>query len=145
MRNLIAGRGELAAGVIPPSLPGGDKTRIGYAFDTAQRQAAARARRAIPNGIDVELWTSTNPIYVRIAETLQAYLKLSGIRAKLVQRESAAAREAARKGETDMILKDWYADYPGRRELPLSAAAQREQGRGRQRVVLRERRSSTRS
>jgi peptide/nickel transport system substrate-binding protein/oligopeptide transport system substrate-binding protein len=29
-----------------------------------------------------------------------------------VQRESAASRAAARKGETDMILKDWYADYP---------------------------------
>ena len=48
----------------------------------------------------------------RIAETLQAYLKLSGIRIKIVQRESAAAREAARKGATDLFLKDWYADYP---------------------------------
>jgi peptide/nickel transport system substrate-binding protein/oligopeptide transport system substrate-binding protein len=29
-----------------------------------------------------------------------------------VQRESGASRGAARKGQTDMILKDWYADYP---------------------------------
>src|SRR3954468_5396279 len=29
-----------------------------------------------------------------------------------MQRESAAAREAARNGQADMILKDWYADYP---------------------------------
>jgi len=29
-----------------------------------------------------------------------------------VQRESAAAREAARKGKTDLFVKDWYADYP---------------------------------
>jgi oligopeptide transport system substrate-binding protein len=69
-----------------------------------------------PNGVDLELWSSTNPIYVRIAETLQAYLQLSGIRVKLVQRESAAAREAARKaarkGKTDLFVKDWYADYP---------------------------------
>ena len=91
VRNLIAGRGELASGVIPSSLPGSDKTRIGYQFDTL------RARRLLadagyPNGIDVELWTSTTPIYVRIAETLQGYLKLAGIRAKIVQRESAAAR-----------------------------------------------------
>ena len=27
-----------------------------------------------PNGIDLELWSSTNPIYVRIAETLQRSL-----------------------------------------------------------------------
>ncbi|MEO6526384.1 MAG: ABC transporter substrate-binding protein [Gemmatimonadaceae bacterium] len=111
VRNLIAGRGELAAGVIPHSLPGADKSRLGYGFDTTRaRQLLKEAGH--PNGIDLELWTSTNPIYVRIAETLQAYLQLSGIRVKVVQRESAAAREAARKGKTDLFVKDWYADYP---------------------------------
>ena len=111
VRNLIAGRGELAAGVIPPELPGGVKTRIGYQFDTLRAKQLLRDA-GYPNGIDVELWTSTNPIYVRIAETLQGYLQLSGIRVKIVQRESAAAREAARKGKTDLFVKDWYADYP---------------------------------
>jgi peptide/nickel transport system substrate-binding protein/oligopeptide transport system substrate-binding protein len=111
VRNLIAGRGELAAGVIPSSLPGSDKTRIGYQFDTTRSRQLLR-EAGYPNGIDLELWTSTNPIYVRIAETLQAYLKLSGVRVKVVQRESAAAREAARKGRTDLFIKDWYADYP---------------------------------
>jgi ABC-type oligopeptide transport system substrate-binding subunit len=28
-----------------------------------------------------------------------------------VQRDASSAREAARKGETDMTLKTWYADY----------------------------------
>ena len=111
VRNLIAGRGALAAGVIPPELPGGDKTRQGYQFDTLRARQLLR-EAGFPNGIDVELWTSTNPIYVRIAETLQGYLQLSGIRVKIVQRESAAAREAARKGKTDLFVKDWYADYP---------------------------------
>ena len=55
---------------------------------------------------------STNPTYVRIAETMQAYLAQVGVRAKIIQREAATTRGAARKGETDMILKDWYADYP---------------------------------
>jgi ABC-type transport system substrate-binding protein len=110
-RNLIANRGRLAAGVIPPSLPGADTTRSGYQFDTTKARQLLR-EAGYPNGIDLELWTSTSPLYVRIAETLQAYLKLSGIRIKIVQRESAAAREAARKGVTDLFLKDWYADYP---------------------------------
>jgi peptide/nickel transport system substrate-binding protein/oligopeptide transport system substrate-binding protein len=65
-----------------------------------------------PNGIDIELWTSTAPIYLRMAETMQEYLNRVGIRTKIVQREAAAVRGAARKGQTDMILKDWYADYP---------------------------------
>jgi ABC-type transport system substrate-binding protein len=111
VRNLIAGRGVLASGVIPAELPGGDKTRIGYAFDTLRAKQLLKDA-GYPNGIDLELWTSTNPIYVRIAETLQGYFQLSGIRVKLIQRESAAAREAARKGQADLFVKDWYADYP---------------------------------
>jgi peptide/nickel transport system substrate-binding protein/oligopeptide transport system substrate-binding protein len=110
-RNLIADRGELANGVIPYSLDGSDKTRMGYPFDTLRaRQLLKEA--GYPNGVDLELWTSTTPIYVRIAETLQGYLSLAGFRIKIVQRESAAARAAARNGQADLFVKDWYADYP---------------------------------
>ena len=111
IERLISGRGTRAAGVIPPALAGYDSTRKAYPYDTLKaRQLLAEAGH--PNGIDIELWTSTRPIFLRIAETVQAYLAKAGIRAKIVQREAAAARGAARKGETDMILKDWYADYP---------------------------------
>jgi ABC-type transport system substrate-binding protein len=111
IERLVGGRGTQAAGVIPPSLAGYDSARAPYRFDQAKaKQLLAAAGHA--NGIDVELWVSTNPVYVRIAETLQAYLGAVGIRVKIVQREAAATRSAARKGETDLILKDWYADYP---------------------------------
>ena len=111
IERLLSGRGTRAAGVIPPALGGYDKARNPYPYDPAKaKQLLAEAGH--PNGIDVELWTGATPIYVRIAETIQAYLAQAGIRCKIVQRESAAARAAARKGETDMILKDWYADYP---------------------------------
>ena len=85
--------------------------RRGYPYDP-EKAKALLAAAGHPNGIDIELWTSVTPIYLRIAETIQAYLNKVGIRTKLVQRESAASRGAARKGQTDMILKDWYADYP---------------------------------
>lgn len=111
IRNLLSGRGELAAGVIPPSLPGADTTRRGYPFDTLTARQLLR-QAGYPTGLDLELWTSTNPLYQRIAETLQGYLKLIGVRARIVLRESAAAREAARKGKADLFVKDWYADYP---------------------------------
>jgi ABC-type transport system substrate-binding protein len=111
LKRLVAGRGQLAAGVIPPSLAGADAGRDPYPFDLAKaKQLLAAAGH--PNGIDVELWVGSNPVYGRIAETMQAYLGEAGIRTKIVQRESAGAREAARNGQTDMILKDWYADYP---------------------------------
>jgi oligopeptide transport system substrate-binding protein len=109
--SLVSGRGRRALGVIPPTLEGADTTRTAYAFDTTRaKQLLAEAGH--PNGIEVELWTPTTPIYVRIAEAVQGFLQRAGIRAKIVQRESAAAREAARSGQTDLILKDWYADYP---------------------------------
>jgi len=65
-----------------------------------------------PNGIDIELWHSDNESFSRVAQSIQSYLGEADIRAKLVQREAAAMRAAARNGETDMVLKDWYADYP---------------------------------
>src|SRR6185503_19701149 len=111
IERLVSGRGTRAAGVIPPALAGYDSARRAYPYDPAKaKQLLATAGH--PNGIDIELWTSMTPIYVRMAETIQAYLNAAGIRTKVVQRESAASRAAARKGETDMILKDWYADYP---------------------------------
>lgn len=111
VQRLISGRGRLAAGVIPPSLGGADTARAPYAFDVSgARQLLAEAGH--DGGIDVELWVGSNPTYGRIAEAVQGYLAAAGIRAKIVQRESAAAREASRNGQTDMILKDWYADYP---------------------------------
>ncbi len=121
---IASGRGHRAAGVIPPSLGGADTARAPYPYDPA-RAKQLLAQAGFPNGIDVELWTGTTPIYVRIAEALQGYLNAAGIRTKIVQRESAAAREASRKGDTDMILKDWYADYPDAEDFldPLLSGA----------------------
>jgi peptide/nickel transport system substrate-binding protein/oligopeptide transport system substrate-binding protein len=111
IERLVGGRGLQAAGVIPPSLAGYDSSRKPYSYDPAKAKALLAAA-GHPDGIQIELWCSTVPLYVRMAETIQAYLGQVGIRVKIVQREAAASRAAARKGETDMLLKDWYADYP---------------------------------
>jgi ABC-type transport system substrate-binding protein len=111
LESIVSGRGNLAAGVIPPSLPGGDSTRKGYTHDVAKaKQLLAAAGYA--NGIDIELWSSQTPPFPRIAQAVQANLKDAGVRVKLVQRDASSMREAARAGQTDMALKDWFADYP---------------------------------
>ena len=108
---IVSGRGNLAAGVIPPSLPGGDSTRTGYTRDVAKaKQLLAQA--GFPNGIDVELWSSQTPPFPRIAQAIQANLRDAGVRVTLVQRDASSMREASRAGQTDMALKDWFADYP---------------------------------
>jgi ABC-type transport system substrate-binding protein len=108
---LLSGGGRRAAGVIPPSLEGADTTRQPYPFDSLKARALMK-EAGYAQGITVDLWVGSNPLYIRIAETMQAYLKMANITVKIVQRESAAAREAARNGQADLFLKDWYADYP---------------------------------
>jgi peptide/nickel transport system substrate-binding protein/oligopeptide transport system substrate-binding protein len=111
LAQLLNGRGRVAAGVIPPALEGADTTRVPFAYDTvAARKLLADAGFA--NGMDLELWSSQTPPFPRLAETIQAYLKTVGIRVKLVQRDAATMRAAARAGQTDLVLKDWFADYP---------------------------------
>jgi len=108
---LMGGRGYLARGVISPILDGADTTRTRFDYDPAKaRQLLTAAGH--PNGIDVELWHSQDATIARLSQAVQGYLNAAGIRTKLVQRDASSAREAARKGETDMTLKTWYADYP---------------------------------
>jgi peptide/nickel transport system substrate-binding protein/oligopeptide transport system substrate-binding protein len=112
LRTIIAGRGVRARGSVPPTLPGGDTTRSAYAFDPA------RARRLLTDagyaaGVDLQLWRSgSNVVLGRVAQAVQSDLARVGIRVELVTRDAAGQREAARKGEADMAILDWWADYP---------------------------------
>ena len=103
--------------------------------------AAARkllAAAGYAKGFDIELWLPQDPAFARVAESIQSYLAAVGVRAKLVQRESAAAREASRNGQTRHVREGLVRRLSGRREFSVSAAARRESRRRRQRVVLRE-------
>ncbi len=111
LARLLHGQGRVAAGVIPPALGGADTARAPYPYDPAKARALLAAA-GYPNGIDVRLWTGATPIMVRVAEAIQAYLDAAGIRTKIEQRDYATASQASRRGETDLFLKDWYADYP---------------------------------
>jgi peptide/nickel transport system substrate-binding protein/oligopeptide transport system substrate-binding protein len=111
LSQVMAGRGTVANGVIPPILGGYDPNRQPYPHDVAKaKQLLAAAGH--PNGIDVDLWTSTTDQSPRISQAVQANLAEAGIRAKIVQRDASSMREAARKGQTDLALKEWWADYP---------------------------------
>jgi peptide/nickel transport system substrate-binding protein len=112
LATVYGGRGILARGAIPPALPGGDTTRPGLRYDSAEaRRLLAAAGYA--NGMDLRLWrTATNVELSRVAQAIQAQLEPVGVRVELVERDAASQREAARKGETDMVILDWWADYP---------------------------------
>jgi hypothetical protein len=48
----------------------------------------------------------------RVAQAVQADLARVGIRVELIERDASSQREAARAGNADMALLDWWADYP---------------------------------
>lgn len=111
IERIAGGRGTRAAGVVPHALPGGDRNRAAYTYDPEiARRLLAEA--GYPNGIDVELWHSQDQTFSRIAQSVQGYLAQANIRARLVQREGPAVREASRAGQVDLYVKDWFADYP---------------------------------
>jgi len=105
-------RGILARGAIPPSLPGGDTTRTGYGYDPA-RAKELLAAAGYPNGFALQLWRTANNVALgRVAQAVQADLAAVGIRVEVLERDASSQREAARAGNADMAILDWWADYP---------------------------------
>jgi peptide/nickel transport system substrate-binding protein/oligopeptide transport system substrate-binding protein len=112
LHRVYADRGIRGRGAIPPILPGGDTTRVGYDYDAAHARALL-ASAGYAQGLDLQLWISaTNVPLARVAEAIQADLARVGIRAEIVARDASSQREAARAGKADMALLDWWADYP---------------------------------
>src|SRR5262249_10167240 len=92
------------------------------------RQLLASAGHA--HDISLELWCGLEPPFPQLAQSIQAYLRAVGITVTIVQRENNSLREAARNGKTDIVLKDWYADYIDAEKFlyPLLASANAGQG-----------------
>lgn len=112
LRTVWSNRGELAAGAIPPALGGSDPGRRPYSYDTTEARRLLRAA-GFGDGFAVQLWRSgTNIELGRVAQAIQSQLAAVGIRVEIVSRDASSMREAVRKGDTDMAILDWWADYP---------------------------------
>lgn len=129
LATVMAGRGVRAAGAIPPGISGYDSTRTPYAYDLA---AAKRllAEAGYPTGFAVKLWRSQRPEYARIAQAVQQSLGQIGVTVEIVERDAASTRAAARNGEADLFLTDWYADYPDPENFTFPLFHSRNKGTG---------------
>ena len=111
LANVMHNRGVLAAGSIPPGLDGYDAARERYGFNPPMaRRLLADAGH--PDDLVLELWRSPRAEFAQIALAIQADLWQVGVRVEIVERDAATARAAARHGDVDLFLADWYADYP---------------------------------
>ncbi len=125
LATVYGGRGVVAHGAIPPGLGGGsggggggggggdgDPTRSAYSYDPAAARALLAAA-GDQGGMALQLWrTAANVELSRVAQAIQAQLADVGVRVELVERDASSQREAARQGKADMVVLDWWADYP---------------------------------
>jgi len=66
-----------------------------------------------PNGIDVRLWrTGTNLELSRWRRPSRRSWRAWECGWSWSSADASSQREAARKGEADMVILDWWADYP---------------------------------
>ena len=111
LATVMADRGVLAAGSVPPGILGYDSSRTPYDYDPAKaKQLLSEAGHS--NGFSIRLWRTQRAELARLAQSIQQNLAEVGIRAEIVERDASSARAAVRNGEADLFLTDWWADYP---------------------------------
>ncbi len=129
LRTLMSARGVRSAGAIPPGLDGHDPSRTPYAFDPA-RARRLLAEAGVASGLELRLWRTQRPEYARVAQAVQQSLGQVGVKVEIVERDASSARAAARNGEADLFLTDWYADYPDAENFTYPLFHSRNKGPG---------------
>ena len=111
LSTVMADRGVVAAGSLPPGILGYDSTRAPYSYDPAKSKQLLAAA-GYSQGFSLKLWRTQRAELARLAQSIQQNLAEVGIRAEIVERDASSARAAVRNGEADLFLTDWWADYP---------------------------------
>ncbi|HJU28027.1 MAG TPA: ABC transporter substrate-binding protein, partial [Candidatus Binataceae bacterium] len=110
--DLLNGRGVIAHGILPPSMPGYDPAVRGYPYDPAM------ARRLLEQ-VDVgakfapQLWMRADPTEMMIGQSIQQDLALVGVNVVLKPVAWPPLLEAVRQPDTVQLFNfGWEADFP---------------------------------
>lgn len=110
--DLLNGRGVIARGILPPSMPGYDPAVRGYPYDPAMarrlfEQAGVGAKFA------PQLWMRADPTEMMIGQSIQQDLALIGVNVVLKPVAWPALLQAVRQRDTVQLFNfGWEADFP---------------------------------
>jgi oligopeptide transport system substrate-binding protein len=109
---LLNGRGVVARGVLPPSLPGYDAAVRGYPHDPAMARRMLE-EAGVRDGFAPMLWFRSDQTMMRLAQSVQQDLALVGVNVVLKQIAWGPLLEAVRQPKTvPLFLLGWEADFP---------------------------------
>ena len=135
----IGGRGTRAAGVDPSRARRLRQHAQGVSVRSGESESSCSPRPAIRTASTSSSGRRSQPIYLRIARDDAGVSRTpSAFARRSCSASPPPSRGAARKGRDRHDPQGLVRRLSGRRGFSVSAAAQREQGRRRQRVVLRE-------
>ncbi len=108
---LYYGTGIPAKGILAPGLAGYNAELPGFAYDPEKSKALLK-EAGFESGFEMELTQTTDsPSTLNINEALQAMLAQVGIKAEIVQMDSAAWSGTRKEGKLGSYNTSWSADF----------------------------------
>jgi ABC-type transport system substrate-binding protein len=110
---LLNGRGIVARGVLPPSLPGFNPGLHGYPYDPARAHRMLEEAGVGDGRLSPLLWTRADPTALMLGQSIQQDLDLAGVHAVLKPVAWGPLLEAIRQPHTvPLFMLAWEADFP---------------------------------
>lgn len=109
---LINDRGEIAAGILPPGMPGHEVLAGAADFDPTAARALLR-EVGLDKGVATTLWTRTDETALRLAQSYQQDLADVGIAVRIKNLSWASYLEAIQTPKrVPLFMLAWQADFP---------------------------------
>ncbi|MDO4537750.1 MAG: ABC transporter substrate-binding protein [Coriobacteriales bacterium] len=105
---IMDGQGQAASGFLTPQIPGYDDKSEAFAYDPDQ--ARKLIAEACPDGLKLEF--RTRALFSTVAEALQGYWQEVGVQVNLQQLDNGVFMEDWAKGNLQILVNGWFADYP---------------------------------
>jgi ABC-type transport system substrate-binding protein len=109
---LLNGRGIVARGVLPPSLPGYDPGVEGYPYDPAKARRLLE-EAGVGKDFTPAIWLQADRTFMMLGQSIQQDLALVGVHVGLRPVAWGPFLEAIRQPKTaELFLIAWEADFP---------------------------------